>query len=514
MANIINQIKNEWQAASKTGAKYLPDDLMLTLGNYTNVHTLGPLALKAAMSLTALSGIPQVTQVGSSIVGTNILTGGALQDTIELNTYRTNPFINLNKLSYTQFQDFRSRNGFGSGADAFDRRLDGTSAITRGSNRSIAYLAASAVPGGAYVVFNLNGAGKTGYGWGDHGSPYALRNDFTAQSNIATEWIPGAGPGGIGKWNPKTNALNLATPFRGDRVNAVDFGKRTLASLYRWKPSFGETILGINKTQNDTQDFIKFYFTGPKIHNGADGVYDDVMVFRATITTLEESYQAGWQQVPMIGRADPNYHYSSYSRDLSLSFVVAATDRDEMKPIYRKLNALAGYTAPSYDSNTIGLKGPWMRMTIGDLFVQQPVIIESLSYTLHDTDTIWEINIEDDPEMMQTPHRVSISMNLKVITDYLPEKGGQFYTLAKENDKWGSKPGTDNWLSDTITVSTAEVIRREIADAKYAAAIAADKIKQAEAAKKAGVYVTPAVDAGLNPVNFQPAPLNIGFRTN
>jgi hypothetical protein len=427
----------------------LPDELKGVLSGYTNVTKLGPLATKAALSLTALSGIPQITQVGSAIAGNNSeALGGTMQ------TYTTNPFSNLNKLPWIEMQDFRSRNGFGSVGTALERRFDGTSAITRKSIKSRAYLAASIGLGGAYGVFNLNGFGKTGHGWGSHGAPYALRNDFTAQSNIATSW----NILGTGNWLPKINPLNLATPFRGDKVNAVDFGKRSLARLYKWKPE-NSTASDFIKKIHDTQDFIKFYFTGPKLHNGNKFEQDDVMVFRATITTLEESFQAGWTPVQMIGRADPNFHYTSYGRDLSLSFVVAATDRDEMKPIYRKLNALAGYTAPSYDSDTIGLKGPWMRMTIGDLLVQQPVILESLSYTLHDSDTTWEINIEDDPEMMQAPHKVSVSMNLKVITDYLPEKNGQFYTLAKNNDKWGSIQGNDNWLSDTITAASASMKR-------------------------------------------------------
>jgi len=459
----------------------LPKDLAGVLSGYTNVTTLGPLATKAALNLTALSGIPQVTQVGTALVSANAGAGGALAGT--LSTYTTNPFENLNKLPWTSFQDFRSRNGFGSGAAAFARRLDGTSAITRGSKKSIAYLAASVIPGGAYVVFNLDGIGKTGYGWGSHGAPYALRNDFTAQSNIATTWIPGEGEN-PGEWKAKTNPLNFATPFRGDRVNAVDFQQGNLNRIYKWKP---DRDLGFLGSLTDTQDFIKFYFTGPKLYNGSNiesgtGL-DDIMVFRATITTLEESYQAGWTPVQMIGRADPNYHYTSYSRDLSLSFIVAATDRDEMKPIYRKLNALAGYTAPTYDLTNIGLKGPWMRMTIGDLLVQQPVILESLSYTLVDSDTTWEINIEADPEMMQAPHKISVSMNFKVITDYLPEKGGQFYTLAKKNDKYGSKPGNDNWLSDSKSTTTAVLNRiaspiNEVDDSWFA------KLKKSKADKE------------------------------
>ena len=426
----------------------LPDELQGVLSGYTNVTNLGPIGKKAALNLIAASGISQLTSLAGGLVGDSI------------NTYTTNPVQNLNKLAGQSLQDFRSRNGFGTTADSLNRRLDGTAAAIRGSKKAIAYAAASLAPGGAYLVFNLDGAGKTGFGWGSQDSPTALRMDFTAQSNIATKWDRLSS-----SWKPKNNPLNLATPFRGDRVNAVDFQKSTLDRMYKWKPERDFTGLGFLDKTHETQDFIKFYFTGPRLHNGSqseiDNIFsdDDIMVFRATITSMEESFQANWNPVQMIGRADSNFHYTSYGRDLSLSFVVAATDRDEMKPIYRKLNALAGYTAPTYDNTTIGLKGPWMRMTVGDLLVQQPVILETLSYTLHDADTTWEINIEDDPEMMQAPHKISVSMQFKVITDYLPEKGGQFYTLAKKNDKWGSKRGNDNWLSDTITAEQAAADR-------------------------------------------------------
>jgi hypothetical protein len=151
----------------------------------------------------------------------------------------------------------------------------------------------------------------------------------------------------------------------------------------------------------------------------------------------------------MIGRADPNYAYTGYTRDITLGFTVYATSRDEMKPIWRKLNALAGYTAPEYSSQTIGLKGPWMRITIGDLFYQQPAIITSLTYTLVDADTTWEINIEQDPTMMQLPHKVTVQIGFNLLTDSLPEKGGRFYSLAQKYTTDGiPKQGGHNWLSD------------------------------------------------------------------
>ena len=163
----------------------------------------------------------------------------------------------------------------------------------------------------------------------------------------------------------------------------------------------------------------------------------------------------------MLGRADANQHYGGYSRDLSLDFIVYATDRDELKPIWRKLNALAGYTAPIYNNN-FSLGAPWMRITIGDLFRQQPVVLTSLSYTLVDGDTTWEINIEDDPEMMQVPHKVSVSCQFTYIGNELPQHKGRFYSLAKQYDEKALPlRGNDNWLSDFNDNSDAIPIPRK-----------------------------------------------------
>ena len=174
------------------------------------------------------------------------------------------------------------------------------------------------------------------------------------------------------------------------------------------------------------------------------------MVFRAIINNLDDSFNANWTPVQFIGRADPNYHYTGYSRDLSLGFDVYATSRDELKFIWRKLNALAGYTTPEYSSEDIAMRAPWMRITIGDLFVQQPVVLNSLNYT-YDTDASWEINIEDDPTNMQVPFKIGVTAQFNMITDYLPQKNGRFFTLAKSFES-DSTPieGDDNWLSDSF----------------------------------------------------------------
>lgn len=432
------------------GAGYTYPYLRETVRNNGKYATIGN-QLDAAkqigiLTLTSRLGIPQASTAGILNLGVDTTSN-----------YNSVPFVNLNKIPSIKYQDFRSRKGINI-ESLIGKRLDGArAAINRGNtNRALsaAYAAASATVG-AYSLFNRDGNKWFGAGWGDHGNPVALRSDFTAESHIATRWNTASK-----KWVAKTSPQVQATPFLGDRVQVVDFRKGTLRNVYEWKTV--KKILGAQLPNyfNQTQDFIKFFLTGPRLApNTKDDVgEDEIIVFRAAITSLTDSFAPQWTPVKYIGRADSNYQYESYSRTLNLNFEVYATDRDEMKPIWRKLNALAGYTAPTYNPNSIALEAPWMRMTIGDLFYQQPVVISSLSYTLHGTNTNWEINVENDSTMMEAPQSVTVQMTLSLITNELPQRGGKFYTLAKRFDEFGeAKAGNDNWLSDFKDNIDAEV---------------------------------------------------------
>ena len=392
--------------------------------------------------------------------------------------YSIMPFTRLEQIANWpgKYKDFRSFKGYTFNVNTV--RLDGASAATRGianldakgSIIGAAYGAASVLPGGAYQVFNIESI----YGWGNHGEPNALHRDFTARSHVATRWkaeigTDANGKPSKGKWLPTKNPLEMLAEFRGDKINVIDYSQRILSQAYRWKAPLFPGAEKWNKfvsATDLTKDFIKFYFTGPKLQNGMPEEIDDIIVFRATIDSFTDTHSPSWTAVNMIGRADPNYTYTGYSREVNISFTVLATSRDEMKPIYRKLNALASYTAPEYGIGTIAMKSPWLRMTIGDLLVQQPVLINSLAYTFKDVDTTWEINIEDDPTMMQAPHKITVSLGLNVITDYLPEKNGKMYTLAKQFNKNAiPKEGGDNWLSDFGTTAMSdELLRQAVLD--------------------------------------------------
>jgi hypothetical protein len=420
-------------------------------------NALSGLAGGVGTGLTQQFVSPQIARIPTPVTSNIFRIGGDGGGETENmnNPYAIVPISRIDELanwSITKYKDSRSFKGLV--FDISNVRLDGASAATRNIGNgdvmsaavAAAYAAASAVPGGAYTIFNL----ESTYGFGTHGDVNALRRDFTAGTQVRTYWKENATQDG-GSWAITRNPIELATEFRGDKINVIDFSQRKLKDVYNWKAPWGDAENAFNRflgATDLTKDFIKFFFTGPKLHPGSEES-DDIIAFRATLDSLSDTHNPNWQAVSMIGRADPGYIYTGYTRDVSLNFTVYATSRDEMKPIWRKLNALAGYTAPDYSSQTIALKGPWMRITIGDLFYQQPAIVTSLVYTLVDADTTWEINIENDPTMMQLPHKVTVQMSFNLISDYLPQKGGRFYSLAKKYDGNGVPVrGGHNWLSD------------------------------------------------------------------
>lgn len=454
----------------------------------------------ASLAAGSLTGIPQIGQIGQSLSEGFENTLSGTYTTLPLNKLTNRLFPgaqigNININTPVLYPDFRSRlnisqesaNSIPQQVLAYitSRRIDGVSAATRGSIYAGIYAAAAVTPIGAYSIFNLDGAGKTGYGWGEHDNPNAIRKDFTMRSHAAKQWVPGvsgiaetiqtspsdvtyAGATG-GKFRITRLPNEMASPFLGDKVNVIDFSKRTLNQAYQWKPSIIETSAESNPLLTEllnnaglTQDFIKFYFTGPKLQAGNTTDKDDIIVFRAILTSLNDSFSPQWNSISIIGRADPNYIYSQVSRDLSVNFDIYATDRDEMQSIYRKLNALAGYTAPIYNSDSISMEAPWMRITIGDLFVQTPVVLNQLSFDYDVTGAPWEINIEQDPNMMQVPFKIGVSCGFHIISDFLPQKGGRFYTLAKRFAQDGTPvAGNDNWLSDSKGNLSLEEVRRK-----------------------------------------------------
>ena len=192
--------------------------------------------------------------------------------------------------------------------------------------------------------------------------------------------------------------------------------------------------------------------TSPKLKDIIDfriGIFDNKSIgqkdikknwlhFRALLDKFSENYKASWKSQEYMGRAEKFYRYNGFDRDIDLGFNLVAFSKQELMPIYKKLNYLASHLAPYYSPEGY-MSGNLIQLTLGDYLYEQPGFIESLSIDIEES-TPWEINLgldgkieknEDDRVVKQVPHRIKVSMKFTPIHRFKTEIQ-DFTTLSPE----------------------------------------------------------------------------------
>tara|TARA_Y100000593_G_scaffold68243_1_gene125445 strand:+ start:1018 stop:3018 length:2001 start_codon:yes stop_codon:yes gene_type:complete len=136
--------------------------------------------------------------------------------------------------------------------------------------------------------------------------------------------------------------------------------------------------------------------------------------FKAYLDTLDDAFAPDWGSEQDQGRADPRYQYAGFERTVSTGFLVPILSSTMYDSTWNKLQDLARLTYPVYGSS--GFYGQTVNVTIGDLFVDKPMIITDLGYSW-DTETPWEIS-----EGKQAPMYTTVSISFTVL-GYKPTSG-------------------------------------------------------------------------------------------
>ena len=140
--------------------------------------------------------------------------------------------------------------------------------------------------------------------------------------------------------------------------------------------------------------------------------------FRGTISGLTENFSPSYTEVKYSGRAEPAYVYDTFKRDISFNFKVYPTSRIEMEPLWAKLERLSTYTMPKYVSSGYTAPGATdLKLTIGELYKDMPMILTTLGYTYSD-DTPWDIEYK-------MPMGIDISVGCTVLGKQLHQYENQ-----------------------------------------------------------------------------------------
>jgi hypothetical protein len=153
------------------------------------------------------------------------------------------------------------------------------------------------------------------------------------------------------------------------------------------------------------------------------------MHFRAFLGPMSDSYTAKWGAFNYLGRGEDFYTYNGFTRTISLSWTVAAQSKQELIPMYKKLNYLASSLTPDYGPSANGsgyMRGNLVQLTVGGYLYEQPGFITSLTYDIQE-DTPWEIGINsnelggDDSSVKELPHIIRVTgFNFTPIQTFLP----------------------------------------------------------------------------------------------
>ena len=248
----------------------------------------------------------------------------------------------------------------------------------------------------------------------------------------------------LGDPGKKGNISNYTIGKRGMGVDGSKNGpldKITALPIYR-----SETVTPDFKVKND---LVKFRIA--IIDPTSQGAKEKTFIhFRAFINSFSDSYKANWKGQKYMGRAEEFYKYDGFGRDISIDFTVAAQSKEELIPMYRKLNFLASSLAPSY-TNSGYMAGNMSQMTVGGYLFEQPGIIESVNYEIP-TESPWEIAIPvqqeggenfENSKLKELPHIINVSIKFTPIHKFRPAimdvKGNKNTTGMLDNNKYGNE---------------------------------------------------------------------------
>jgi hypothetical protein len=209
-----------------------------------------------------------------------------------------------------------------------------------------------------------------------------------------------------------------------------------------------ETQLGLDKinslpiyksgnadTSGITNDLVKFRIA---VIDNSNPVYKTFVHFRAFLDSMSDSYTADWSPTKYLGRGENFYNYNGFTRQISLSWTVAAQSKQELIPMYKKLNYLASSLTPEYSPNGY-MRGNMVQLTIGGYLYEQPGIITGLTYNIEEN-TPWEIGISTKYDI--TLGTVQGDSSVKELPHVLRVTGFNFIPIHR------FRPELQNYLND------------------------------------------------------------------
>lgn len=230
--------------------------------------------------------------------------------------------------------------------------------------------------------------------------------DYSRYNLITTYGI-----GDPGQPRSRVNYRDTGSLVGVDRVNAID------------PKQFNPTNQSPWDTDNGSRDLIKFAFECIDNDNVANSI---ALLFRAFLDgSITDTNTPEFSPFKYLGRGETFRTYQGFDRSISFSFTIMVQSRQEMRPLYKKLNVLMSQAYPDYSPVYNLMRGNVVRLTIGDYLYRVPGFLTEIGITIDNSTTSWEILLEGDktePDVRQLPMLIKVQCSFAPIMDFLPRK--------------------------------------------------------------------------------------------
>ena len=180
----------------------------------------------------------------------------------------------------------------------------------------------------------------------------------------------------------------------------------------------------VDALNDNNMDFVPLKFR--------DIVNGKWIIFRAILESVSDTASPEYAEERYIGRPDKVYVYQGATRNVNITFKVMPKSVQELITLWEKLNYLRGLVYPKIEDNR--MVSPFFSFTLGDMFDKQPMIFQSLNYSI-DTQSNWEIK-----PGLRLPKLINVSADMRVIDKQVPQTTGKHYDLdwLQENLEYGT----------------------------------------------------------------------------
>ena len=262
-----------------------------------------------------------------------------------------------------------------------------------------------------------------------------------------------------GTWKTLNRDVRIGQYQQSDIIayNLVD--TVNLTPLFSYSAGGGplHDKITIDRAQYNIDDLVPFRIQALNTDDPSQAIW---MVFRAFLTDFSDSTNAEWNETKYTGRGEKFYIYQGFTRKIGIKFKVAALSSAEMQPMYQKLNYLMSNLMPDY--NGIIMRGPFVKMTVGNWLDGQDGILNSINYNIPN-DSPWEIGLPatgifDGKEPLQLPHIVEVSLEFTPIgsqtghnkqnSNKPSQKSNNISNIAQS---WvGNQNGHQDWITNEV----------------------------------------------------------------